>query len=481
MIKKTESFVVNSTCGCLSEKKCEPLERCPTQLKLLVPNGFVINLDERNKTEILKILRSNIEPAILCTSGATPAKFGLIPSFIADNTYDRLGGPTEIITSRRVSEVLPAPIAFLESDFPELYLDQDDLPKIYKHLNKRISTGQITAYAAKGLACSFNGVKKERRHRSEWPSLNSCTNRSNKPSIGIVTRTMGNRVKYLIQNFESVQALKRSMERVSTQHLLIGDVEDLPLGELDVLRIQVQKGPEDNRLNLVRTALNSLDTDYVLFLDDDDFLLDSLGSELQRLLDFENNFEPIILPTRHFHERENGGKIRPGKLFSTENLIKSFGGPNETPFPSVIYPRVKLINRISKMDLETSLLEDQLILMAYLGQGSTRPWHISVEAVGIRIHGKQTVSNFESQQWQMSMADIAQQLASIYFEDSTILETAAILRSKGNQKRAILKILKLVCNSRSWVLIRDFRILHRLWTRQMTIRELIAKVSDLNV
>jgi hypothetical protein len=170
------------------------------------------------------------------------------------------------------------------------------------------------------------------------------------PSLAVVTRTIGTRTEELQRNLKTVEQLKLKWQGVvNINHIvtLPSDVE-LParVGEHVSFAIYERQDKGDTRWTGIEAGFSCAQTDYIMFLDDDDWIEigeDNLLAELISKL----TFDEFWIPARMHSSRPFAAKFASalgGIDFYDPAFFHYSASPtvNLTPFPCVIYRRLNL-------------------------------------------------------------------------------------------------------------------------------------------
>ncbi|MEM7212522.1 MAG: glycosyltransferase [Pseudomonadota bacterium] len=205
--------------------------------------------------------------------------------------------------------------------------------------------------------------------------------RSHVPSLSIVTRTRFQRMHLLRRMLASISRARSehfSIEIVlstdldnetARQHVEILQRENL---NLDLtLRHNLPNGHSrvDNLVGGVRAASG----EYILFLDDDDYL-DLFAFETLRSAFFARN-RPLVALSSDVHEERweetpSGRWIlsesRPLNSYPSSGWRDMFAGTNRLPICGLMIPRDRLVMRLSEFDLRHDLSEDYALFLLVL-------------------------------------------------------------------------------------------------------------------
>jgi hypothetical protein len=204
-------------------------------------------------------------------------------------------------------------------------------------------------------------------------------------SLTVVTRTLGNRSELLDRNIASVQELKSKWGPwVEVKHLIVAP-NTLPEQKLGLgagfLLTYAKKEGEDSRWDAIEHAASAIETDFVLFLDDDDWVQVGSSTGLPQEL-AESKYDSHWIPGEFsgqsiLHKklmRLLGSRFTYDPKFFHLSISPTV---NLTPFPCVIY-RASLVQAAVKdlSVLRPVFREDHLI---FILAAAERPHRIEVD------------------------------------------------------------------------------------------------------
>ena len=268
------------------------------------------------------------------------------------------------------------------------------------------------------------------------------------------------------------------------------------LADVDVDVVVVPAvGDRDDRFRLVEHAFRHLKSDFLWFVDDDDWLFPNDAELISLALALAPPNSPIFVDSQHFTESGSLGTesgalpllhSTPGRRFPASDLLRSLSGHNHTPFCSVILSRATLLSLPPDVIQRITYFEDFTLILHALLQPGVTPVTVSTLAAGISVRDEgQSVVATDRTVWNLSMAeltvhlvdDTAASLLSLpeVFLRSSAREVAefktqlAQLRQRSerleHERDRALYELERVSRSLSWRLARPFRGAHKILTR----------------
>lgn len=195
-------------------------------------------------------------------------------------------------------------------------------------------------------------------------------------SLTVVTRTLGDRQELLDRNISSVQEVKSKWAPwVDVKHLIVGPDYLLPsyleIGNATFLPHTKTEGV-DSRWDAIEHAMGALDSDFIQFLDDDDWL--QLGESMilpQEIAEskYDSYWIPGEFSGQSLWHRRIMGLLGSRFTYDPKYFHLSVSpSVNLTPFPCVIYgaPQVKAAVQ-ALQSLRPFFREDHLLFLLAKG------------------------------------------------------------------------------------------------------------------
>jgi hypothetical protein len=279
------------------------------------------------------------------------------------------------------------------------------ISSIVKSANELISAGLTQGMVVHELLSVFDGELEKTRIDKDLTSFPpEKSSQGPKSTLLIVTRTQGQRLALLERNIESVLELGSRLKNVLVQHLIVGDVLDLNLDQGGQMTHQ-QASIEgiDNRYDLILEALKVTQSDYVWFIDDDDFCNPDVADKLDAIFGFGTGGDAIVLDSQHTHQdptTPSKAHLHLGKRYKATTVFSSLSAANRTPFCSVIFPTDSLREWLGGINGHVTLFEDHLLVLFLLSSTRSSPWYIDAVGAYIAIHGDgQSVTSKATKMW----------------------------------------------------------------------------------
>ncbi|MEM9059707.1 MAG: glycosyltransferase family A protein [Pseudomonadota bacterium] len=224
-------------------------------------------------------------------------------------------------------------------------------------------------------------------------------------SLSIITRTLFGRPHLLRRMLASISRARR--EDVSLEVILSTDAEpaiaERWFKELQVdfqhlkLRLKINPASGPSRVTNLLGGLQVAAGEYVMFLDDDDYL-DLFAFETIRTAGFAGN-RPLIVTSSDVHE-ETWENTPSGRWVLTHSMEMSrypaagwrqmFDGVNRLPICGMIIPRARLRARLKLASLNHDLSEDYALFLLVLTDPELPAVYECVESVAhISVRGSE--------------------------------------------------------------------------------------------
>ncbi|RYX89514.1 MAG: hypothetical protein EOO28_32660 [Comamonadaceae bacterium] len=305
--------------------------------------------------------------------------------------------------------------------------------------------------------------------------------------VTIVIRTKFERPALLTRCLDSVKAFIAETDARLFDYVLASSVEaSVDFESYNLLKIDVG-ADRDSRFQLVQYAAQQLDSTYLWFLDDDDWLFPNAGSSLTKAIRSVSSPAVFFLDTQHFTERVVPGSdgvyefsSEPGRFFSCQDHFQSLSGSNHSPFCSVIFPRTSLLEIPSSAYDSVVYFEDYMCVLNIVSKGILLSVSLSVLCVGISIRDSgNSVTMTDRSVWNRSMANVV----SLVARDSRNVMYSVPLFAKAEPvfvsstvDRQVIEDLQLQLrkafdaideyrSSSSWKITSPFRRVKKLWNR----------------
>ena len=250
-----------------------------------------------------------------------------------------------------------------------------------------------------------------------------------KPTLTVVCRSILNRPMMLQRAVGSfAQAQLEGGELLAIQGCIVTD-KDYGLLEEELRRLRrlypglpldgrafAANSERSSRVNLILQSLEAIDTDYIWFVDDDDFILPGAALHLGRVLFAQAN----IVAVGHslvFDEQWSAGlelceSSRPGIQFRAENIFNSFNGDNHVPVCGCVFPPRLIKNSLAKQAARGDYYEDYFLLLNILNSRRLEIEAVDANLCGVSWRkGDNTINQLDRSNWDFSYATFMGEIA----------------------------------------------------------------------
>jgi len=314
---------------------------------------------------------------------------------------------------------------------------------------------------------------------------NAQVGRSNK-SLTVATRTRFNRRGMLERCIETVAMFKDRSTSVDVSHVVVSsfESEDSLSRFHDVIFLRAPTySLKDDRFRLVKWIANEVNSDYLLFLDDDDWLFPNAAEFISLLVALAPEGSSFFFDTRQFSESFTDdvseslpALASPERKFEAKLFFGCYSGHNQIPFCGAILPRSAVSTIPDSLVESMTLFEDYATILHCMTRESFSPVVVDVLLAGISIHGEgQTVYSADRTRWNESMAVLAAEISRGVVGSRLNSLPQLALRHSGQDLRFVESMLNAARESHyhaiqdvnrmratwSWRITRPFRVLFR--------------------
>lgn len=183
---------------------------------------------------------------------------------------------------------------------------------------------------------------------------------------------------------------------------------------LDIKGLHVTpRSRETSRVDHLLSAIAALTSDYIWFVDDDDFVMPGAVQALARVL-VPNAPVVFVGSSDVFEERWSGGELRDFiqvGAHSSRHVFDVFQGENFVPICGMIIPTVLARERCNSVAATGEYLEDYFILMQLLTSPRVEVEILSMPISGVSLRGQEnTVREKQRDTWNRSYAQFVGEL-----------------------------------------------------------------------
>ena len=285
---------------------------------------------------------------------------------------------------------------------------------------QRISNVSIETYRGRvdldGVSDSF---RKFERIEMTLQSLRNAQLGREPQSVGIVTRTRFERPAFLERIVLTTSMFIAAARHAKFEHCVIsnpaaGSSPSLPRTVKQLTSSRTRDS--DDRFHLVREAADKLESRYLWFIDDDDWLFPNAAELISLMVSLAPKGSILFVDVMHFAETniENLSSgppissVHPIRRFPASHFAASLTGQNFTPFCGVILDRESIAGTPGEVFDRITFFEDYtLILAALVNQGSL-PVSLGVLASGISMRsGDHSATQSDRRPWNSSLAELS--------------------------------------------------------------------------
>jgi hypothetical protein len=292
----------------------------------------------------------------------------------------------------------------------------------------------------------------------------------------------------LVRCLESVLSFAAQYNEEALNLVLVSDSpKPFEVEVPDVFEVVTVKVPEgkDSRFILVGEAVSRINSDYYLFVDDDDWMFPNNAASLRRLIRVCPEDSVVFADARHYSEQRNlddsiyvGNKVLPGRFFPGSNFPGSLTGVNNNPFCAVVFPRATFEDLTPETYWGVEYAEDYFLILRTLYKDCP-PVVLQGELVGISIRESgNTVTEFGHLKWLRAKANVAQQLANSKGLSSGKFLTS-LLSEEGSNRPLIQRIFRVIFDGRLLRFAIQSDVLGKMLRGEVSIRYVFSKISGL--
>ncbi|NKC48717.1 hypothetical protein HED54_12065 [Ochrobactrum anthropi ATCC 49188] len=296
---------------------------------------------------------------------------------------------------------------------------------LIEYLSGKLSNRSITSLNGT-LKLPFTGKKRGQFDICTTSLRNAALGRTD-AKIAFVLRSQFRNVPLLLRAITSTLAFAAATENRSIKTYVV--TESIDRAEIDQLPANVgviaAKCPSgaDTRNHLINVAVNSINEDFILFLDDDDWVFPNEAAYVSDLLTCLPRYASLVVESQHFSEEIivagetdwRNSSLRPQRRFVAQDWPKNFTGNNYIPMCGAFYSRFVLSQQPKETYEKITYYEDFTVsLFALLNPHSiffSAPKllsGISIRDVGSNVAN--TVNVADRTKWNQSQAELAHHL-----------------------------------------------------------------------
>jgi hypothetical protein len=287
-------------------------------------------------------------------------------------------------------------------------------------------SSKITNRKLKTVRESFSIPKKnsseQRYDLRRFAAVNASKGRTAK--LGIITRSQFRSISLLNRTIESVKQFRNAaISNIQITHYIATDVSKLIefTGSDDVTILHYPDVKrEDSRNILIQRAVNDSNDDFIILLDDDDWLFPNEALLVSAALVSTPRTGSLVVESQLFEElfdSESGELLSrnesPTHVFRSDDWQQNFSGINHIPSCGVFYSR-ELVTEVPDASFNSvKYYEDFAISSFVMLNPRAAFFNIPVLTAGISIRShpdevvKNTVTEKDRSKWNQSLAELS--------------------------------------------------------------------------
>lgn len=253
-----------------------------------------------------------------------------------------------------------------------------------------------------------------------------CRTRARRPTLAICCRTQFKRPRLLRRALTSIVASALAARAfVDSEIVLVTDAGEgaadefqrdfgavFPDAGVRCIHHRVRPG-RHSRADLLLAGIEQAQTDYVWFVDDDDFLLPGAVTAAARAM---LPGQPVLLVGNTVAWNEPPGEEAPGSFrsrFHAEDVFKVFAGVNRVPVCGMILPVRLAQQRLRERGALGDYSEDYFVLLALMTAPRIEILTLDADLCGISFRGQEsTAAETDLSRWYLSDSTVLLELLS---------------------------------------------------------------------
>ena len=346
-------------------------------------------------------------------------------NFWFDKVIDPTGVTLPIQILRKGLAVLVAPqlscfvnidrIVNLESEFEP---DENLKSYLVHHVSNLFLQ---TCFGKINLADRSDADWEEDRIDLPTQSLRNAQVGRSRRSLEIVTRTKFERRVSLQRTMLTVSLLQSRISDLDIGHTVISGRshpvdEEFPPGVKVLVIPGLESGEEkDDRFKLITSAVDSSNTDYIWFIDDDDWVFPQCAEVLSLVLNTSPEGSTFYFDSQFFNQKKEEFETNQDEYSKLDIGARSLGstfalnlsGLNHVPFCNIVFDRQKLTAIPSHLVETLHLYEDFAIQIMVMSDRQYFPVSLNILVAGIQMRTELHSNSTESRDaWNNDMATL---------------------------------------------------------------------------
>lgn len=289
---------------------------------------------------------------------------------------------------------------------------------------QRVANVSIDTYRGR---VDLNGISDSFRHCERidlaLQSLRNAQVGRDVETVTIVTRTRFERPAFLDRAVLTTRMFIAAAEHAIFEHCVISGPAFTPRSSLpdSVRYLSGSTNREvDDRFLLVREAASKLESRYLWFIDDDDWLFPNAAEQISLMVSLAPPGSSLFMDVMHFAESNfettmdgpPSSLVRPIRRFPASQFASGLTGQNFTPFSGMILDRESVLGIPAEVFDRITYFEDYtLILTSILGRERLSV-SLGVLASGVSMRsGDHSATQPDRRPWNASLAELSHYMA----------------------------------------------------------------------
>lgn len=289
---------------------------------------------------------------------------------------------------------------------------------------QRIANVSIDTY--KGRA-DLNGFSDSFRHYERidltLQSLRNAQVGRVAESVTIVTRTRFERPSFLDRAVLTIRMFIAAAEHATFEHCVISRPGVTSRSSLpdSVTYLSGSTNREvDDRFLLVRDAASKLESRYLWFIDDDDWLFPNAAEQISLMASLAPPGSSLFVDVMHFAESDfettmdgpPNSSVRQIRRFPASHFASGLTGQNFTPFSGVILDRESILGVPAEIFDRITYFEDYTLILTSILSRERLPVSLGVLASGVSMRsGDHSATQPDRRPWNASLAELSHYMA----------------------------------------------------------------------
>lgn len=251
---------------------------------------------------------------------------------------------------------------------------------------------------------------------------NAATGRKRR-TLTIITRTRFRRTRELQRLLVAVSQLRSRMKYIDLDHVLMSGSHVPPDLEIPAeVSVIVHEGDEqdhDDRFELITRGIQATESDFVWFVDDDDWVFPMAAEKLELVIETAPAGSTLFFDSQQFFPTNASEPADPfdalhvGSRVHGREFALSAIGLNRVPFPNVIFHRSQVSQIPRELVEKVSLYEDFALQIMVMASPQFFPIAEDLLIAGVQMKDESASNDYRSRKpWNQSMSNLISFLTS---------------------------------------------------------------------